>query len=804
MKLPVSWLREWVAIEATAEQVAEALTLRGFYVEGIETLGHRYPGVVVSNVLEVAKHPNADRLSLCRVDGGAGEVRVVCGASNVHAGMIAALATVGAKLPDGTVIRKSKIRGEESQGMLCSARELALAEDHEGILDLRQVVSDAAGLTPGRPLDDVLDPPDQVLEVEVPFNRPDGLGVVGLAREARAALGGSWTARARARLAARWSGRSDFDLELEDAEGCPHYIAQIIDDVRIAPSPPWLVRRLAAMGQRPVNNVVDVTNLVLLELGQPLHAFDLAKLSGPAIRVRRARAGERITTLDGKARELDPEVLVIADAERPVAIAGVMGGADSEVSADTTAILLECAWFDPRRVRRGSQRLGLSTEASKRYERGVDPEIASAAAASFVQLLREVSRGIRPGRARERSHLAPHVRTLRLRTERIERLLGVNVTAEEAARYLIALEFGVDRGDPVTVRVPRWRPDVVLEEDLVEEIGRFHGYDRIPEAPPDSRGVYAVRQPRERIVERARHAMIARGLHEAWSTTLISEREALAVSTLLGESTSEWVRVSNPTSREGEVLRPNLLAGLLRACSHNFRQGAEAVRLFEVGSGFRARQAGLPEEIPMLCAVVAGPRYAHAHDPAQQPLDFFDAKGIWEGWLEEMSVDTKEWRAYSSPGWKPGASAEVASAASSIGWAGTLGQELLRAWEIEGEVHAFIARLDGLAERSGTGTARLPSRYPPVRRDVAFFVPETVTHQQLESVLRDAAGERLVGIDLFDVYSGPGTPPGMKSLAYALRFQHPEHTLAEGEIEGYQQRMSAAVTRQLGGRLRER
>src|SRR5499427_1644248 len=274
MKLPMSWLSEWIETEASAEQVAEALTLRGFYVEGIETLGHRYPGVVVSNVLEVTKHPNADRLSLCRVNGGTGEVHVVCGAPNVHAGMIAALATVGAKLPDGTVIKKSKIRGEESQGMLCSSRELGLSEEHEGILDLAPLAG-GAPLPPGRPLAEILGPPDQLLEVEVPFNRPDGLGVIGLAREVRAGLGGRWTEGARAKLAARWSGRSDFDLELEDREGCPRYLAQIVEQVVVGPSPESLVRRLAAMGQRSINNVVDVTNLVLLEFGQPLHAFDL-------------------------------------------------------------------------------------------------------------------------------------------------------------------------------------------------------------------------------------------------------------------------------------------------------------------------------------------------------------------------------------------------------------------------------------------------------------------------------------------------------------------------------------------------
>ena len=496
---------------------------------------------------------------------------------------------------------------------------------------------------------------------------------------------------------------------------------------------------------------------------------------------------------------------MIADRERPAAIAGVMGGADSEVSADTTAILLECAWFDPRRVRRGSQRLGLSTEASKRFERGVDPEIASPAAARFLALLREVSPDIRLGRARDKSHLTAHARTLRLRTSRSTRLLGVSVTAEEAARYLVALDFGVDRGDPITVRVPSWRPDVTIEDDLVEEVGRSHGYDRIPEAPPDSRGVYASRTPRERLVEHARRAMLARGVHEAWTTTLVSEREGLATATLLGETEPRLVKVANPTSREGEVLRPNPVAGLLRACSHNFRQGAQAVRLFEVGTGFRAAGAeALPDETPMLCALVAGPRYAHAHDAAQQPTDFADAKGLWEAWLEEMTVDTLEWRAYPSPGWKPGASAEVATAASRIGWAGTLGQELLKAWEIEAEVHLFVVRLDTLGESAGPRSARLPGRFPPVRRDVAFFVPEAVTHQRLMSALRGAAGEWLAGIELFDVYAGPGTPPGMKSLAYALRFEHPERTLAETEIQGIQDKMSAAVQEQCGARLRER
>ncbi|TMQ70019.1 MAG: phenylalanine--tRNA ligase subunit beta, partial [Candidatus Eisenbacteria bacterium] len=566
MRLPISWLREWVEVDAPAERIAEALTLRGFYVESIETLGHRYPGVVVARVLEVARHPNADRLSICQVDGGAGKVSVVCGAP-------------------------TKIRGEESQGMLCSGRELALSDDHEGILDLARVVSAPGDLVPGKPIDDVLDPPDEVLEVEVPFNRPDGQGVVGLAREVRAAFGGRWTKVASARLAARWSGRSDFDLEIEDAEGCPRYLAQVVEGVRVAPSPPWLARRLAAMGQRPVNNVVDATNLVLLEMGQPLHAFDLARLQGGAIRVRRARPGETMTTLDGKPRTLDPEVLAIADRERVVALAGIMGGAESEVTDATTSILLECAWFDPRRVRRGAQRLGLATEASRRFERGVDPAIGSPAAARFLALLRELSPELRAGRARERVLSTPSARTVRLRSTRLRRLLGIALTAQEAGRYLESFEFGVDRGDPLAVRVPSWRPDVTQEDDLVEEVGRAHGYDRIPEAAPDSRGLIPGRTAQERVRARAGAAMRARGLDEAWCSALISEREARAAAALLGDAEPPLVRLANPTSREGDVLRPNLVAGLLRACAHNLSQGAPSVRLFEIGAGFRDRGA---------------------------------------------------------------------------------------------------------------------------------------------------------------------------------------------------------------------
>ena len=804
MKLPISWLREWIEFDATPERVAEALTWRGFYVEGIETHGRAFPGVVVARVLEVARHPNADRLSLCRVDGGAGELRVVCGAPNVRAGMIVPLATVGATLPGGTVIRASKIRGEESQGMLCSARELELADDHEGIVDLERFLDGDAGFTLGRPLDEVLGPPETVLEVEIPFNRPDGLGVVGLAREVRAALGGRWTAAGSRRLAARWSGGDDFDLEIEDREGCPRYIAQAVEGLAIAPSPLWLRRRIEAVGQRPINNVVDATNLVLFELGQPLHAFDLDRIEGPAIRVRRARAGERIVTLDDRERALDPEVLVIADRARPVAVAGVMGGAGSEVGAGTTRLLLECAGFDPVRIRRGAKALGLSTEASKRYERGVDPGLGPAAAARFLEVLAAIAPGIRRGAARDREHGDAAPRRLRLRPARCTRLIGLPFEPAVAAAHLREFEFEVAEGETLEVTVPSWRVDVTLEDDLVEEVARAHGYDRIPDAPLETRGVYAVRGEGERLLARAREAMRARGLSEAWTSSLLSGREAGDAARLLGQDETRLVRLRNPMSREGEVLRPNPVAGLLRACAHNLRLGQGAVRLFEIGTGFLARGDDLPEETAMLAALVAGPRYAHAHDAAQQEVDFADARGLWDAWLLEMNVDTPEWRAYSGAGWKPGASAEVAATTSRIGWAGTLGQPLLGAWDIEVPVHLFVVLLDALSAPAAPSALVLPGRFPPARRDLAFFVPESTTHRQLERTLAGAAGTWLSSIELFDVYAGPGTPQGMKSLAFALQFQHPERTLTESEVQAIQDQMVAAVAKDCGGRLRER
>jgi phenylalanyl-tRNA synthetase beta chain len=807
MRLPLSWLREYLDIDLTAEQVAEGLDRRGFKLEALETVGRAYPGVVVARVLEVTRHPNADRLTLCRVDGGAGEVRVVCGAPNVHAGMMAPLATVGARLPDGTVIQRAKIRGVESQGMLCSASELELAEDRQGILSLPDLLGGDRELAVGMPLEEVLGAPEPVLDVEVFFNRGDALSIVGLVREVAGFAGARWTEVGRRRLAASWKPVGGFDLAVEDEEGCTRYLAQGIRGVKVGPSPRWAVRRLEAMGVRSINNLVDASNLVMFELGQPLHAFDLDRLAGPAIRVRRARAGEALRTLDGKARTLDPEILVIADRERPVALAGIMGGEESEVAGATTRILLECATFQPARIRRGVVRLGLSSDASRRFEKGVDPQIGPAAVARFLELLGEFCPGMRPGPSAE-AHPRPfRAAPVTLRPERCDALLGIAIPPDLQARHLRSLGFGVEeRGGRLAVTPPSWRSDVEIEEDLVEEVARAHGYDALPEPAPELRGAWGHRTPRERLVESARRALLARGFQEAWSTTLVSEPEARAALELVGEPPERLVPLVNPMSREGAMLRPSPVPGLLRAVAHNLRQGEQSLRLFEIAVGFTGTGLGArPQERLTLAAALTGMRYAHAHDAPQAEADFFEAKGLWEAVLGELRVDTPEWRAYAGPGWKPGAGAQVASLGSRIGWAGVAAPRWLDTWGIEVPVHLLVILLDPLVSRAPVAAlARSPGRFPPVRRDLAFFVPDRVSYAELHGVVAREAGGLLRSVDLFDVYAGPGTPAGMRSLAFTLQFGHEERTLAESEVEDIQRQIVAAVARECGGRLREK
>lgn len=808
MKIPLSWLDEWVPCRDVAlERLVELFVERGFPVESVTRVGFDDPKVVVAEVLEVARHPQADRLTLCRVSAGGPEpLTIVCGATNVVAGMRVPLALPGAVLPGGRVIQKSKIRGQVSEGMLCSARELELSEDHEGILRL----ADDAPL--GSSLASVLGrASDVILELEVHFNRPDVMSVAGTARELAAALGRSLRPEAIQRLSTGIPGGGQFPIRLEDPEGCPRYVGVVVRGVRVGPSPAWLAERLEQAGVRPLHNVVDVTNYVLLELGQPLHAFDLAKLAGPEIRVRRARAGEPLRTLDGKQRTLAPDHLVIADRERPVALAGVMGGEESEVTSETRDVLLESAYFDPYRIQVAANGLGLVTEASRRFGRGIDPNLAPVAAARAVALLREIAGGTPEEPAGEAAARTFDPRVIPLAPARARELLGTDLPATRMREHLVALGFGVGGDDPLQVTVPTYRQDVAEPVDLIEEIGRAHGLENLPDVPAGSGPSGAKRNPEQEFARQVREALVGLGFTEVLTPTLADPRKLEATWELgyaAADGPPRFVPLANPPAPEAGVLRSDLAAGVLTVVAHHLRHGAPGTRVFEIGRVFRPHGEALtagefPEEITQVCFALAGLADPDSWE-GERAVDFYDAKGLAEALLARLGVDTPQARAYASPAWKPGEVAELWTT-TRLGWVGQVEPRRVRAWKLDRPAYLFVAPLEALSGASRrAGPFAAFSRFPAVKRDLAFFVPASVSHAEIEARMRKAAGPLLVSLRLFDVYRGSGVPEGQQSLAYSLLFAHPERTLQEREVEEAQEAVARELAQSVGAVLRER
>jgi phenylalanyl-tRNA synthetase beta chain len=813
MRVPLSWLDEWVpCLDVPIERLSDLFVERGFPVESVTRLGHAYENIVVGEVLEVAKHPRADRLVLCRVEAGAPEpLSIVCGAPNVVKGMRVPVALPGAVLPGGHTIGTSKIRGELSEGMLCSGRELEISDDHQGILGL------APDAPIGRPLAEALGvASDTVLDLEVHYNRPDVLSVAGVALELAAALGRELRPEARGRLAAPLATGSTFPIHLEDPEGCPRYLGAVVRGVRVGPSPRWLAERLERAGVRPLNNVVDVTNYVLLELGQPLHAFDLARLAGPEIRVRRAHAGERLRTLDGKERILSGEHLVIADRERAVALAGLMGGADSEVTDATRDLLLESAYFQPFRVQVAANGLGLMTEASRRFGRGLDPNLPPAAAARALALLSELAGGTPELPAGEAATARFEPLTLSLDPRRARALLGAEISSEDMKTHLGRLGFaartaGAGGDAALEVTVPTRRRDIGEAVDLVEEIGRSFGLENLPDVPAGAGASGAEITPEQDFLRRVRETLVGFGFTEVLTPTLADPRR-LALTWDLAHDRDDgdprFAALANPPAPEAGVLRSDLAAGLLTVVAHHLRHGAPGTRVFEVGRTFTPRSdppapGEFPEESVQVAFAVAGLADPESWE-GEREVDFFDAKGLAESFLARLGVDTPETRAYSASAWKPGEVAELRAPAR-VGWIGRVEPRRARAWKLDRPVYLFLASLDALARAARrTGPFAAFSRFPAVKRDLAFFVPSHVPHAVVEAKMRAAAGDLLQSACLFDVYRGQGVATDRKSLAYTLLFAHPERTLLESEVEAAQAEIVRMLAAEVGAVLRER
>lgn len=788
MDVSYRWLKALApTITGTPREIAERLAMLGAPVDEIIDLGAEIGDVVVARVTEVRAHPNADKLRICTVDAGGGEaLQVVCGAPNVEAGRFYPFAPVGARLPGGMEIRKAKLRGEASEGMLCSAREVGLGRDHAGLMTL------GGQHKPGERFRESLGLDDARLVVDVTPNRGELLSHVGIARElapggvddiALPAIPGASKVKLPCRSARREGDCGAIHVEIEDADACPRYMGAILRGVKIGPSPEWLATRLRAVGQRPINNVVDATNYVLQELGQPLHAFDLAKLRGGELVIRRARAGETLTTLDGVERALVETDLVIADGERAVALAGVMGGENSEVGDATTDLFLECALFDQRVVRKTARRLGMATDASYRFERGVDPEGQPEALQRVIELIVAIAGGqviaaidVDP-KPFERPVIA-------VRPERVARILGVAIDGAEIDRLLDPLGFEVKKSQPVRVTVPGYRYDVRTEIDLVEEIARRRGYGSFPDALLPFRPSAVPENPQIAVQKRIRELFVRWGFLEAVTLPFTSE-------------TPGAPRLLNPLSQEDAFLRTSLLTTLLKRVEHNFAHGVRDVRLFEIGTVFRAAPGGAAGEERRLAAAFSGARAPSHWSGAAGNWDVYDLKAL----LEELA------------GEYPGGRVEVADMGAMRGFAVISGASAVArgreapaglvdapAWAAP--VLLLEAALPAAAVKSSARKyAPLPV-HPGSERDLALLVPFAVTAAELEATIRAAAGALLEEVFPFDRYEGKGLPEGTRSLAWRLRFRAPERTLTDKEVDASVDAVLKALEERHGVRRR--
>ena len=793
MKITLNWLREYVDIDSTPEELVHRLTMAGLEAESVEDLGGRLSGIVVGRVLERASHPQADRLSVCRVEVGRPEpARIVCGAPNVAAGQMVPVVLPGCSLPDGTRIEKVELRGVLSEGMICSAAELGLGEDEEGILVLSE------DCRAGSPMAEAAGLDDTVMDFEVTPNRPDCLSVAGIAREVAALTGARLRLPVPELCESGEPAEASTRVEIEDAEGCPRYVARVLRQVAVGPSPRWLQERLRAVGQRPVNNIVDVTNFVMLELGQPLHAFDLKRLREGRIVVRGARPGEGLRTLDGSDHELDDSALVIADARRPVALAGVMGGVESEVTEGTTEVLLEAAYFNPRRVRSLSSRLGIRTEASFRFERGVDWDLPAAASARAAALMAEIA-GARPAPGCiDVMPAALHRRSIRLRPSRAASLLAVDVVPARCRRILESLGCEVsDGGEGVLkVKAPSFRPDLEREIDLVEEVGRVYGYEEVPARrelrgplPGPAGGGYDGQR-------RVRRLLTAAGLDEAVTSSIVADDWA----ELMGPVAC---RVANPPAQGVSSLRTSLVPGLLDVARRNFHQRAPGVGLFEIGRVFTAGDDGGHCEALRAGGLLAGGVSASAWRAEQREVDLLDLKGAVEGLLE--GIDGIGFEPAEGSPWRAGNGGRIRLGDRILGALGQVDPALGARFDIDRDTYIFELELselfDAWAQRS-FAFRPLP-RFPAVERDLAVVLDEGIPAGRVAAAIRAAAPDLVERVDLFDVYKGDPVEAGKRSLAFSLRLRSAERTLEDGDAEKVLEDALETLRGAFGARLRQ-
>jgi phenylalanyl-tRNA synthetase beta chain len=818
MRVPLEWLQEYVDPGIPVEELEQRLTMTGTKVEAVHHHGVGDPsGFVVGRVLSAERHPNADRLSVCVVDlgDGAEPSQIVCGAPNVAAGQIVAVARPGAVMPDGTKLGKAKLRGVESAGMILAEDEVSIGTGHAGIMVLDEAIA------PGTPLAEVLPISTPVLELEITPNRPDCLGVYGIAREVHAVTGAPLATPPWAGDCGCEGPTDAVEVIVEAPDLCPRFTARVFENVKIGPSPEWLKARLMAAGQRPINNVVDITNYVMLMTGQPLHAFDLDRIEGQRLVVRRAREGEQMETLDGQVRTLDPEIVVIEDDRGPTSIAGVMGGNRSEVHEGTTRVLMEAANWNGPNINRTMQRLNIRTEAGARFEKQLSVESALEGLASSSVLMTEVVGATLLDGTIDVGRRSGDPVMVRLRDSRVSGLLGQAVPRQRSGEILEALGFAVSEAeDGLVARVPHFRRhDVTREADLVEEVARIDGLERLPATLPSRRGAVGVLTSAQRLLRRAEDTLTGLGLDEivGWSFTGRDVNEALGL--------PEGIALENPMTEEQSVMRTTLLGSLLEAARHNVRRGAENLWFFEAGDVYlpahedqepygdwappvgspgwiALREQRIPDERSHLGVLLTGAvRPAGWDQPRPPKVDVFAAKGVLEAVLGALRV---QWSVQPAtrPFLHPGRAADILVDGRVAGWLGELHPTVAARWDLDGAAGFELDMPVVLRAADEVPIHRDLTSFPSVRQDIAVAVADDVPAAEVLDVVRGAAGNLLEHAEVFDVYRGAQVGEGRMSLALRLEFRAPDRTLTDEEVAERREAIVTALREKLGGELR--
>lgn len=801
MIVTYNWLKEFVDFDLSPEELADLLTMLGLEIEGMRHVGHGLDDVVVARVEERAKHPNADKLSLCKVNNGKEILNVVCGAQNFKSGDTVALAQIGAVLPGDFKIKRSKIRGEESCGMLCSERELGLSTESEGIMVL------PPNLSLGMPLFDALGLKDTVFEVGLTPNRADCLSVLGIAREIAAKLD------QRVKVAVSDIIETGRPIEecatvaVEAPDLCPRYTARHISGCTIGPSPAWLVKRLDSVGMRSINNVVDVTNYVLMEYGHPLHAFDADLLAGCSIIVRRAAAGERFTTLDGQERVLAESDLTIRDAEKGVALAGIMGGENSEIREDTTNILLESAYFDPSAIRKSAKRLGIHTESSHRFERGADIAVLTRALDRAAALIVELAGGSIAKGVIDVCSAKILPRVIRYRVARSNELLGIVLSDHETTQLFNRLDFAVEQPEEgiLQVTVPTYRVDIEREIDLVEEVARLNGYDQIPVTMPKAR-VFSDRSTRHQRFERQLRALMAgEGFNEIINFSFM---DPCVVDKMLLPSSDfrrSYVKLRNPLVEEHSVMRTSLLPGLLDTAARNLNYRSLDLRLFELRRVYLPVDGQeLPHEPLCLAGLMSGLRRPEGWNETRENVDFYDVKGVVEGVFDNLGISPASLAAdRPEPFYHPGKSCLLMHGNEVLGSLGEIHPDVQENFDISQPVYYFEINFEKLvALSSDKRTITPPSRFPDICRDIALLVADETPAAAILATVRNLKISEIESAVVFDLYKGASIPSGQKSLAVRIRYRSHERTLTDEQVSGFHQRVVNSLLKELGATIR--